>query len=193
MNPLLLHSNMYCLFIFIVILTGGNLTNLFPCNFQDLLYNNIITKHIFAFFTLLLFVILTTSEIIAEDLPSIAITTIFLYFIFTLITKCHIHLFFMILFLLGITYIISIIKTRQFHKNKDKPILENLSIYNNVEYVLYILILILIIVGVTINIGEKKLEYNKNFSYITFFIGKTICKNNKKTHTIINSLKNAFN
>ena len=41
--------------------------------------------------------------------------------------------------------------------------------------------------------GEKKLEYNKNFSYVTFFLGKNICRGKSDNVTFFNAFKNAFN
>ena len=37
--------------------------------------------------------------------------------------------------------------------------------------------------------GEKKLEYKKNFKYVTFFLVKTICKHSSSNIDMIKALR----
>ena len=41
--------------------------------------------------------------------------------------------------------------------------------------------------------GEKKIEYKDKFNYLTFFLGKQVCKGNSPEVDISNALKNALN
>ena len=47
------------IFIFLLIISGNYLGNLFPCKVQEQFENNIYLKHFLGYFTLLFFVILT--------------------------------------------------------------------------------------------------------------------------------------
>ena len=65
--------------------------------------------------------------------------------------------------------------------------------YDTMIYVLYILIIMFAILGVIMYMGEKKIEYKKDFDYFTFFIGKPLCKGKSPKVNVIESFKNAFN
>jgi hypothetical protein len=40
--------------------------------------------------------------------------------------------------------------------------------------------------------GEKKIEYKKDFNYITFFIGQSSCKGQSPKVNLIEAIKHAF-
>jgi len=46
--------------------------------------------------------------------------------------------------------------------------------------------------GFLVYLGEKKIEYKKNFSYITFLFGAPACREITKHKNTINSLKHIF-
>ena len=46
--------------------------------------------------------------------------------------------------------------------------------------------------GFLVYLGEKKIEYKKNFSYITFLFGAPACREITKHKNTINSLKLIF-
>jgi hypothetical protein len=146
-------------------------------------------KHLFGFFTMIFFVVLT-SGIKNKNILNIIKNSAFLYIIFMLITKCQIHLFFIVIVLLGTTYIINIIKEQEIENNKKE--LNEDNIYDNITYILYILIFIFIILGVLLYMGEKKIEYKNKFDYITFFIGKHTCKGESPNVSMSEAIKHTF-
>ena len=212
MKNLLVDSNIFCIFIFILIISANFLAQIFPCRLQHVLRNNMFIKHVFGLFTMIFFVVLS-SEIKNKNIFNIVNSSFLLYILFILIAKCQIYVFYIILLFLGITYIIHIVKQEEIESSKNDSNekdsnekdsnekdsnekdsnKERHSIYDNIIYVLYILIIILIILGVIMYMGEKKIEYKKKFDYITFFIGKPLCIGKSPKVNVIESFKNAFN
>ena len=187
----LLSSNMFCIFVFILIVSANFLAELFPCRLQYVLRNNMSIKHLFGLFTMIFFVVLS-SGIENKNIFNITTNAVLLYILFILITKCQIYAFLTILLLLGISYIVHIIKQTEIENDKKDTDKNKYTVYDNITYVMYSLIIITIIIGVILYMGEKKIEYRSEFNYITFFIGKSLCKNESPNANIMNSLKNAF-
>jgi amino acid transporter len=151
-------------------------------------------KHLFGLFTMIFFVVLS-SGIENKSIFNITKNAFLLYILFILITKCQIYAFLIILLLLGISYIVHITKQTEIEndeKTEKKDTEKKYTVYDNIMYVLYILIIITIIVGVILYMGEKKIEYKKNFNYVTFLIGKSLCKGKSPNINIIEAFKNAF-
>jgi hypothetical protein len=196
MKNFIIDTNIFCIFIFVLIVSANFLAELFPCRLQYVLRNNMVVKHIFGLFTMIFFVVLS-SGIKDKNILNIVKNAVFLYIIFMLITKCQKNLFFIILLLLGITYITNIIKQQEIESNKtestEEKANENVdSIYDDIIYILYIIIIIFIILGVLLYMGEKKIEYKKDFNYITFFIGQSSCKGQSPKVNLIEAIKHAF-
>ena len=192
MKHILIDSNIFCIFIFILIVSANFLAEIFPCRIQYLLRSNMYVKHIFGLFTMIFFVVLS-SGIKDKDIFTIVQISTLLYILFILISKSQIYTFYFILMLLCITYIIHIIKEKE-KENKDEKndTLEKINNYEYIMYVLYILIIIITILGVILYMGEKKIEYKNSFKYITFFFGKPSCKGKSPNVNLFKSLKYAF-
>lgn len=197
MKNLIVDSNIFCIFIFILIISANFLAEIFPCRLQDALRNNMYLKHLFGLFTMIFFVVFSSSGTNDKNIFTIVGSSLLLYILFILITKCQIYMFFIILLFLGITYIISIIKQQEIENSKkgsdeEPSTKEKDNIYDTILFVLYIVILGFTFIGVIMYMGEKKIEYKKHFNYITFFIGKSICKGKSPKVNMIESFKNAF-
>ena len=54
-NNIVTIERLLAIFIFTLIISGNFLAQLFPCNIQKLLSNNILVKHLFGFLTLFFF------------------------------------------------------------------------------------------------------------------------------------------
>ena len=189
MKNFVVDSNLFCIFIFFLIVSANFLAETFPCRLQNVLRNNMFVKHLFGLFTMIFFVVLS-SGIKNKNIENILKNAVILYIIFMLITKCQSNLFFIIIVLLGTTYIINIIKEQEIENNKKE--LNEDNIYDTIIYILYIVIFVFIILGVLLYMGEKKLEYKKNFNYITFFIGNSVCKGQSPNVNMITAIKAAF-
>lgn len=189
----------YPIFILLLIISSNYLAELFPCRLQYLLRNNIYFKHLFGFLTLVFFVSISI-ENIGGDIFELMKNSFILYLYFILLTKNNIYFFLTISIILTIIYLahieLMLIKKKEkntsielaflelYHGNKNKYGLDNLLHHS---------LLIILILGTIIYMGEKKLEYNKNFSYVTFFLGKNICRGKSDNVTFFNAFKNAFN
>jgi hypothetical protein len=196
MKKILIDSNIFCIFIFILIVSANFLAEVFPCRIQNVLRSNMLVKHLFGLFTMIFFVVLS-SGVTEKDIFKIAKTSILLYILFILISKSQVYAFYFILVFLGITYIINIMKDKEKENIKgdektDKLINEKINNYDNIMYMLYLLIIITTIIGVILYIGEKKIEYKNNFNYLTFFLGKPKCKGKSPSVSLSNAFKEAF-
>ena len=202
-------TNIFTIFIFILIISG-NFLALVPCKLQDELNNNMYVKHLFGLFTMIFFVTLA-APVKDKTISAVTLNSFLLYLLFILITKVHVKIFYVIAVLLGSTYITVLLKEADIgtinadasatdvknndtmEQSKENPkivILNNqLKIYDNIIFYSYILILILTFIGVLAYMGEKKLEYKKNFKYVTFFLGKTVCKHSTSNIDMIKALR----
>jgi len=205
-------TNIFTIFIFILIISG-NFMALVPCKLQDELNNNMYVKHLFGLFTMIFFVTLA-APVKDKTISAVTFNSFLLYLLFILITKVHVKLFYVISGLLGTTYIAVLLKEadldkinanasatdvknndtmEQSNKQAEKIILTNqLKIYDNVIFYSYIFILLLTIIGVLAYMGEKKIEYKKNFKYVTFFLGKTVCKHSSSNIDMIKALRHSI-
>ena len=206
-------TNIFTIFIFILIISG-NFMALVPCKLQDELNNNMYVKHLFGLFTMIFFVTLA-APVKDKTISAVTFNSFLLYLLFILITKVHVKLFYVIAGLLGTTYIAVLLKEadldkinnanasatdvknndtmEQSNKQAEKIILTNqLKIYDNVIFYSYIFILLLTIIGVLAYMGEKKIEYKKNFKYVTFFLGKTVCKHSSSNIDMIKALRHSI-
>lgn len=180
----IIDTNLFSIFVFILIISANFLAEIFPCGLQYILRNNIIIKHTFGLFIMIFFVVLSHKNK-NKNIYDIIKNSLGLYLFFIIISRCEIHIFYIILIFLGITYIVNILKHdimnqkihKKWDKNKKRQDENNkkIIIYDNITFILYILIILSTFIGVLINMGEKKIEYKKKFNYFTFFIGKHKC------------------
>ena len=183
------------IFVLILIVSAGFILQIFPCRLQNALNSNMYLKHLFGFFTLLFVVVINSS---LKNRKYIFLKSLLLYIFFILLTKTDYNFLIVILILLGLTYVIFLEKDRLENEKDKNPNTKTpdedkkISFYTNIINIIYIVIILFTIVGVFAYMGEKKLEYKKSFNYITFFIGKTDCKNTISSPPIIKSLKHAF-
>ena len=179
---------MFSIFIFILLISCSFLVQLFPCRLQYELSENIYLKHLFGLFTMFFFVILLAP---LEDKRFIVAKSFAMYIMFVLITKVEYKIFILIILLLFVSYIVVLEKEVQKKMNETLQEQERreTKMYDEINFVVYIVIIVLIIIGVAVFMGEKKIEYKTKFSYITFFFGKVKCAKGLKKYTYSNALK----
>lgn len=156
------------LFIFYVTLGGNFVAQLFPCQVQKLFTENIYYKHFLAFFILFFAIILTTdqSERITTTLFS---KTLILYSLFIILTRMDKNFFLLFFFVLCIKFIIiNELSHIQNKELKDK--------YNKINITLNYVLISVGIIGFILYYGEKKYEYGKCFNFLTFLLGKPVCR-----------------
>lgn len=191
------------LFIFLLIISGNFLAELFPCRFQKKLTDVIALKHFFGYLTLLFFVVLQTPLDNFMLLTSIKQTT-GLYLIFLILINSHYSTFIISMFVLSISYVLTL------QRKENKSILESITeddvgeqekelalqkSNNNIVLIqkyLHNILIFTIALGFLSYLGSKKAEYKSNFNYFTFIFGKTSCANDGSKLTYIKGLLNAF-
>ena len=202
LNKILSDENVeksYALFIFILIIGGNFIAELFPCKIQNVLRNNIYMKHLLGFLILFFFGIL--------EVPSLAnihgMASVFLLYIFFLITNKINEISWIIVFIgYSIVYLLHVIKTDYDSKAEDKETYSSKDIlwYQSMsakiidlQKIILIFNIVVTVFGFLLYMGEKKIEYKKNFNYLNFMFGKPTCRTSSPTNlTIEKMLKAAF-
>lgn len=179
------------LLVFILIIAGNFTGELFPCRIQNLLSNNMFMKHLLGYLTLLFFSLLTLGkEYYKGNVFYLFLVSFFIYFYFLILNKT-IHVIWITVFLL----IVLIYIKHLFQSNNKKTELDPDKIEKNKKrekvfnYVIFIIIITLTLVGFLIYMGEKKYEYKGDFNYISFIFGKSKCLGKTKNKSIIHSIK----
>jgi hypothetical protein len=206
----------YAIFILLLLITVEYLT-LLPCQFQHILESSVVVKHVFGLFTMLFLVIiaegdetLNVEHALKQCVP--------LYAGFVLMTKTNAYVFMLLAALLGCAYLLSLKKKDLEHKNKGaappardtardtardeardearapqtKDGLQQIQTIETIIDYLYKAFFAFTILGVTLYLGEKKIEYKNKFSYITFIFGKMSCKHASPNVPFLQALKSAF-
>ena len=189
----------YPIFILLLIISANYLADLFPCRLRDLLEHNIYIKHLFGYLTLLFFVSITLDNI-GSSVNELIKNSFVLYLYFVLLTKNNKYFFILICIVLAFIYLAHIeLKLLKKKENKNDTEKLFLDIYEKrkdkfgLDTILHYLILILLVIGTLTYMGEKKIEYKDKFNYLTFFLGKQVCKGNSPEVDISKALKNALN
>jgi len=183
------------LFIFLLIISGNFLAELFPCRFQKDLTDIIALKHTFGFLTLLFFVVLQT-PLETFNLIDAFKNSCGLYLMFLLLINSHHVTFIASMVLLTVSYILTLkIKENNTLIESDEDRVTILNANNDIKRIqkyIHISIGFVIVFGFISYLGSKKSEYKNKFSYFTFIFGKTICANDGSKLSYIKGLQNAF-
>jgi len=195
--------SVYNIFIFFLIISSNYLGELFPCRIQKLLSSNMLFKHLFGFFTLSFFVVLTDKTATSERFKYVISRSFMIYCIFLVFVKTQIHFFGFALLIALIIYMINVNINELNHeiKHHDKGESDQI-IFTNDDTLISTLIKInkiatyifytTIVIGFLIYMGEKKIEYKNKFNYLTFVFGKPNCKGKSPNTTIFKAIKTAF-
>jgi hypothetical protein len=156
------------LFIFYVTLGGNFVAQLFPCQVQKLFTENIYYKHFLAFFILFFAIVLTSdkSEKISTTLLS---KTLLLYSLFIILTRMDKN-FFLLFF---ITLCVKFIIINELSHANDAKIKEK---YDKINKLLNYILISTGLIGFILYYGEKRYEYGKRFNFLTFLLGKPVCR-----------------
>lgn len=164
-------ENLMAVFTMVLIVSGNYLAELFPCKIRYLLSNSMILKHLFGFFTLIFMVTLTMPDLKKSN--DMLLLSAGLYLVFVFLSKVHYMFWLAIVGSLMIFYLnqtfIDKLKGKEFDPIKKA--------FGITQDILKLVMIFLFIIGFSIYLNDKKLEYGKNFSYVTFLLGKTSCKN----------------
>ena len=185
----------YTVFVLFLIIASNYIGELFPCKVQDVLVSNIYLKHAIAFLTMLFFVVLTDPNF-NLTFEQLVYNSFKMYIVFLLLINCNKNFFILALFLLGVSYILHLKKNdlkNKLEDEKDNDEHENkLKLFTKIDNIVIYILIVVIILGVIIYIGEKKIEYKDKFDYITFVFGKPSCKGKSPNTKYLESFSAAF-
>ena len=193
-----LAPKMIAIFVFVLILSGNYLGQLFPCKVQSIFAENIYVKHILGYLTLVFFVTLTIPDL--KNSNSLLFLTLSIYFGFLITSKTYYTYWFLIFGLVGIIYLLDKYDETNREKVEDKEDIESNKETNKIrhmvlqaQHILSIIAGILTLLGFTTYMGYKKFEYKDKFSYLTLLFGKPNCGGIQQPFPgYFNSLKYAF-
>lgn len=208
----------YAIFLLVLIISANFLAQLFPCRFQQALQENMYLKHLFGLLTLNFFVLLSLPEFSTSLYECLKSSSI-LYAFFMLITKTDTIIFYIILLLLGISYLLQLnidILVNKTEKEdtvvngdiqqsvlsklgesgqtitQENKTINDIDFYKNITYYLNITTMFLTLFGLILYLGEKKYEYKSKFNYVKFMFGRTHCKDASPNLSYLDAIKYAF-
>ena len=174
------------LFLFIFILLGKHISDLLACSVSNIINTHFIIKHFIGFFILYTTIISLETN---KSLKELFINSFLIYIWFIITVKTTRRINISIIILLLITYFVYLYneKLKQNKNDKNnKKLIKILDLYE--KYIVYVLI-ILSIFGFIVYLGEKKIDFKKNFSWKQFlFYRITDYKCNYTKSPIINKL-----
>ena len=165
--------NLVAIFVFVLILSGNYLGELFPCRVQKIFNSNMYVKHTLGFLTLLFFVALTIPELKEQENFLGYTTLIYLWFI--MMAKCYYTIWFAVFGLVGLLYVMQMYKEKKEKKDGEGGS-QDLSMLKQVEKGVIVTTFVLTVLGFLVYMGAKKLEYKNKFSYLQFIFGMPSCK-----------------
>lgn len=175
-------------FVLYLVLAGGFLQPLFPCNTTKLFTESPLIRHLLGFFTLIFFVVVSDTEL--DDympLGTILATSAIIYFWFIVSSKMTANWWLLLVVLLGTLYIIDLYEDRE--KKESPEIRRTLA---TTKTVLLGTSLFLTLVGFLLYVGEKKLDYRNKFNWSTFFLSTPSCKGTPNIQPYWKSFQAAF-
>ena len=181
---------------------GNYLGSLFGCRIQEAFENNMYVKHILGFLTLYFFITLVEDQQRADQQQSSQIekkkspgkkiiNAMLIYLAFMISTKMSIKFWVPFIIVLGSIYVLFIAKEyfeseqneivseniendKENKKNIKQPLV-SIKTLSAIQKYLSIAGLVLLVTGFFYYIGEKKIEYGKDFSYYNFMLGNPTC------------------
>lgn len=180
-------------FVLLLIISGNFLGELMPCRVREELSTNMVLKHFFGYLTLVFFAIVT---IFKTSSMNVLLLSALVYIYFILLSKTNWRFWMVIVFLLGISYIIHVWGLT-YKKEKDKGSVNYIQdsiidILPTIQLSFVWLASFLTVIGSIIYMGNKKKEYGKDFSYMYFFLGKPKCRGKSPNTKLLDDLKYAF-
>ena len=88
--------------------------------------------------------------------------------------------------LFAILFVLQLYKTTTELRQKEKDIITNIEYYGTA------LAFIVTVIGFTLYLGEKKIEYGSKFNYNRFFLGVKDCRGKSPEVTSLQALRAVF-
>jgi hypothetical protein len=161
-------------FILYLLISSNFQAQLFPCRVQRLLNTSQTVKHILGFLTMTFFVVLVNSK------NKLGVTKLFAisagaYLWFMMSAKMNLSIWFMMMFVLGVVFILQVYKDHQ-EENKPEDVKITIETVTKTQQILSYVVAALTLIGFVIYMGEKRIEYGDEFQLGKFFLGSPTCK-----------------
>jgi hypothetical protein len=176
--------NLHAIFLLILIISSNFLTPMFTCDVQNFCDTNIYIKNLFAFLSMIFFVVLASPNV-EITFKSIILNPFLLYLGFMVITKVNSTFFVIITLYLFIIYLLHL-KKRQIQTDANKPggkkpSAKDVLMYNHLDMFLNISFMLIVLIGVLVHIGEEKIKLGDKFTLLKFIMADTDCANKNTT------------
>tara|TARA_Y100000589_G_C26900137_1_gene525912 strand:+ start:126 stop:719 length:594 start_codon:yes stop_codon:yes gene_type:complete len=168
------------LFFFNLIVAGNYIGETLSCNIQKLFRENVYARHTLGLMTMYFFVVFVDNKHAYSPFQTLYIT-LALYIWFLLISRTDKKYTIIILSLLFLIYVIN--HSKEYYKDHSDDHNTNIS-PNQLKFIkittniLFITAIILTVYASILYLGEKKIEYKKNWSIPRFIFGTQNCKFN---------------
>ena len=187
-NLTLVHKG---ILLFLLIISGNYIGNLFSCRIQEYFDTSIFAKHSIGFISLYFFVMLAEPKLQELNPINTLLLSMPLYFYFLILAKSEASIFLIIIVLLVIL-MVSHVYENYIKKKENLSKVESvyLNKVNIIKKVLIGLIVVITLLGFLVYLGMKKIEYEDKFNFNKFLFGEVICKKNflgKHPHFSIHS------
>lgn len=157
------------LFILYLLIAMNYLGTLFNCQIQYILTHSILVKHLFGVLSVYFFVILAEPTILEKGIIHNVMYTASIYIWFMMTLRMDAYLFLIVWVLFAVGMIFNEYANRM---PKDSDAQKRLLYYSELCAKVSFIITIL---GYLIYLGEKKVEYGKDFHLRKFIFGRTKC------------------
>ena len=173
--------------VFYLLIVANFLAPLFNCRLQDVLVNNMILKHMFAFLTLFFFVVFVEPEHSDKTFTYQIVMALGLYVWFVFTTKMEIHAFAIFILVLFSLYMFNIYfdrNSKHLENDKKEIVKENINRYG------LILGVLITMIGFASYVGQKKIEFGSRFTWTDFFLGNPECKKESPIESKLQTIHN---
>lgn len=187
------------LFTLYLIIAAGFVGELFGCRIQHFLKGHMLMKHVIGFLTLHFFITLASNnEDISEDtIKNNFAYSLFIYALFILSTRVKYQFFWVFITLLLIYYTLEVLNHRRRElinkptypeENKEQQ-MKRIELYDKIKTYLLYGIVITLVIGFIVYLGEKRVEYGKNFTWHKFIVGQTSCRQSEVDSSLVKNLE----
>lgn len=176
-------------FVLYMLISSNFQAQLFPCRVQTMLNTSQSLKHLLGFLTMTFFVVLVNSK------NKLGVAQLFLlssvaYLLFMMSTKMNFYAWFMMIFVLGVVFLLQVYKDHQEVEN-DSDAKAKVDAAAKAQEILSYVVAVLTVIGFVVYMGEKRIEYGEEFEFGKFFLGNPRCKDVTPNISLRNALRAA--
>lgn len=159
-------------FAFWLMIASAYMPELAGCQVRRILEHSMAAKHVVGVIMVYSGLVILDTKFNSNSITRNIARSFIVYIVFLLTTRMHLFVFFMVVGLSFLTYYLY--QTKNESENTPEQISEIEKTVINISC----LIAVLIVLGVVMYANDKRIEYEDEFSWLTFFNGKVVCRYN---------------